>query len=73
MNDITREFKKAAEERYEEIRLHYIRHTQFACSNDLHQFRQEAKEHVIKNWVKEGRDMREVDFNVWLDVNFSIR
>ena len=72
MNEITKEFKKAAEEKYIELKADYKKSTQFACSTDLYQIRENAKNETIRDWAKEGRDMSELDFDVQLDVDLNL-
>ena len=72
MNDITKEFKKAAEEKYVELKAGYKKSTHFACSTDLYQIRTNAFNETLQEWAQDGRDLSELDFDVKLDVDLNL-
>lgn len=73
MNTITVEFKKAAEERYEQERVRYVKSTQFASSDYLERLKGIAKDKILEEWQKAGKsDLADIDRDIELDVSMQL-
>ena len=53
-------------------RLAIKKSTHFATSDDLPKIRDNAFNETLEEWVKDGRDVSELDFDVKLDVDLSL-
>lgn len=70
MNSITKEFKAAAEKCHEEERVRYVKSTQFAGKDYIERLKTIAKDKVLDEWKKAGRqNLDDIYYNVELDVN----
>lgn len=73
MNSITKEFKAAAEDRHEELRVNYIKHTQFAREDYVERLKDISKNEIREEWEKAGKaNMDDIDYDVELDVNMHL-
>ena len=72
MNDITKEFKEAVEQKYAERKASYKSFTHFASRDDLPGVLERSKKDIKKAWKKAGRDMSQVDFDVEFDVDLTL-
>lgn len=73
MNSITQEFKAAAEERHESLRVNYLKHTQFGRMDYVERLKGIAKDEIREEWTNEGKaGLDQIDYDVELDVNMSL-